>query len=352
MNSINRIGVVSLYGHYNYGNRLQSKAVCKIIEQHGCEPVIINCLQPLTKRFKKAIKLKLGLQNDPSSLMRDIRSKRFLKFSEYDEVLNISSRELSSKLCDAFVVGSDQIWNPDVLRPRLCFLEFAEKRQRIALAPSFGCNEIPNYMIKTYRNGLLGFDNLSVREHDGVDIIEQISGQKAVHLCDPVFGLNKSDWISISSDDVTPEEDYILVYSLGNTPQDCQLKINRLAKTINARIVKLSDKSRFDEIDPGPSEFISLIRHAKCVVTDSFHCAAFSIIMNTPFFVFRRIEKVDTFSRLMSLLKMFDMEEAQINKSEQALDISRLHKVNNDILVRENDRIHKYIQCELNRALK
>ena len=49
---------------------------------------------------------------------------------------------------------------------------------------------------------------------------------------------------------------------------------------------------------------------------------------------------------------MFDMEEAQINKSEQALDISRLHKVNNDILVRENDRIHKYIQCELNRALK
>ena len=43
----------------------------------------------------------------------------------------------------------------------------------------------------------------------------------------------------------------------------------------------------------GPAEFLQWIAGAKCVVTNSFHATAFSIILNTPFYVETEIERKD-----------------------------------------------------------
>lgn len=59
----------------------------------------------------------------------------------------------------------------------------------------------------------------------------------------------------------------------------------------------------------GPGEFISLIRHATLVCSDSFHCIAFSIIFSRPFVVYERQGKANYMaSRLETLLNKFGFQ--------------------------------------------
>ena len=70
----------------------------------------------------------------------------------------------------------------------------------------------------------------------------------------------------------------------------------------------------------GPGEFLSLIRHAKLVCSDSFHCIVFSILFYTPFLVYERkgTENYMT-SRLDTLLETFELQdrwESLVNEEE------------------------------------
>lgn len=62
---------------------------------------------------------------------------------------------------------------------------------------------------------------------------------------------------------------------------------------------------RLYDIDPG--QFLNLIRNAKYVCTDSFHCSVFSIQYKKDFFTFKRFanrNKQSTNSRLDTLFKL------------------------------------------------
>ena len=63
----------------------------------------------------------------------------------------------------------------------------------------------------------------------------------------------------------------------------------------------------------GQAEFLRWINEAKCVVTNSFHVTAFSIIFNTPFFVETEIERND---RVLNLLDIFDLAGCGLKKGE------------------------------------
>ncbi|MBQ6919327.1 MAG: polysaccharide pyruvyl transferase family protein, partial [Synergistaceae bacterium] len=65
----------------------------------------------------------------------------------------------------------------------------------------------------------------------------------------------------------------------------------------------------------GPAEFVSLVRNADFVLTDSFHGAVFSIIHQIPFAVFERSKAghVSMNSRLYDLLDIFDEKHRLID---------------------------------------
>ena len=66
-----------------------------------------------------------------------------------------------------------------------------------------------------------------------------------------------------------------------------------------------------------PSDFISLIKYADCVFTDSFHCTAFSNIYQKNFFVFPRDKKREMESRISSLTSLFGEENHFCNTEEK-----------------------------------
>ena len=68
--------------------------------------------------------------------------------------------------------------------------------------------------------------------------------------------------------------------------------------------------------DAGPSEWVSLIKHAKLVATDSFHGCVFSIIHRRNFMAFKRFDdnkKESRNTRVYNLLETYGLGKCLVN---------------------------------------
>jgi hypothetical protein len=200
---------------------------------------------------------------------------------------------------DAYVCGSDQIWNPFMCRPDnvpgfdpAYFLELAPASKRITYAPSISVPEIPSALQGEFLRLAKGIKWLSCRERQGAETIARLCGRAVKWVADPVLLLSVADWRRVATP--MPPGRYLLCYFLG-TGEGYRAFARKLAKQHGLKVKVISIVP--DDIETlgaedvgssGPAEFLSLVMGAACVCTDSFHGTLFSIIFERPFFVFER----------------------------------------------------------------
>ena len=61
--------------------------------------------------------------------------------------------------------------------------------------------------------------------------------------------------------------------------------------------------------DASPEQFVSLIKYAKYVFTDSFHAVVFSNIYKKQYFVFNRSSEGEMSSRIVDITELFNQRE-------------------------------------------
>ena len=142
-----KIGILTFTTGDNIGQRLQNYALQETLKKYADEVWTIKQTSPysLLSNLKIFIKMCFLGVKYPRNFVKVIkRNKLFSEFNNryirfYKRKINFyGNNEWISKKIDAFVVGSDQIWNPnspDV--GKNFFLEFANPRQRFTYAPSF-----------------------------------------------------------------------------------------------------------------------------------------------------------------------------------------------------------------------
>lgn len=308
------VGIITLEGRYNYGNRLQNYATAWVWRMKGFDPVCIYLRRQAgtVQKAKAAIRKMLGkIAPDPESMMSPERLDAFNRFDE-----NMERRDYSriafgfAGEYQFFSVGSDQVWNPFFIA--YCedwfFLDFARREQRIALAPSIGLDSLTPKQAKRLSRGVRNFEHLSIRELRGAEIIKKCSGRDAVVICDPTLVLPPKEWRAVADDRLTPAEPYVFTYLLGGVGADAARILDEVTDHGRLPVVPLSDRQKPEEPDAGPAEFISLIDNAVHVVTDSFHAAVFSSILQTPLTIVRREGGASMFSRLESLAQTLGIE--------------------------------------------
>ena len=114
----NKVLLVSLWGNYNYGNKLQSYALKTLIEKMGYSVVVAKHDEPaprLRTKIKKIARTILGLKDivEPRSIEREKYFEEFTN-SYVDEsiiVKNFDASRVDTSLFSAAVVGSDQVWH-------------------------------------------------------------------------------------------------------------------------------------------------------------------------------------------------------------------------------------------------
>lgn len=264
-----KVGILTIYGGSNFGNKLQNYAIQQFLKSKKIESETIRYTvswekNKLGKREKLSLlKKKYFSQGFAESIWnvkwivsakfhkseleakKNTRCKKFEKFENKnialsDAVLkNVEELREYSKKYDAVIVGSDQVWNP-YWQGSLdeFFLNFVPKSKRVAYAPSIGVSEIPNEQKSRFKERLNGFSRLSCRENQGCKLVEELTGKECEHVCDPVFLLSPEQWQS----KVSPiSEKYIVTYFLGGQSLEVHKEIERYAKRHDCKIIDLWD---------------------------------------------------------------------------------------------------------------
>ncbi len=335
-----KIGIMTWFQYHNYGTALQVTALSETIKNMGYEPIVIqyHAKNKPVSVCRESIAVSIGtkvvsvIKNSYyKNFSCSIREKHYNDF--YDKYIRFTSRcDLLSELqllnneLDAFVCGSDQIWAPSCFDQHY-FLDFVSNdNKKIAYAPSVGLPSIEDEYIKEQIKELTSrISFLSTREESGSKIIADLIGKEVATVLDPTLLLNADEWNAFCSDIcINENSEYMLVYMLGKNEWQWK-EIYRIANELklNVRVIPvfLKDKNRPGCINNpvGPAEFLSYVKNAAYVCTDSFHGLAFSVNYHKKFTVFERFkvnDKINQNSRIYNLLDLFHLRNRLfVNKS-------------------------------------
>lgn len=340
-----RIGIITVHNGQNYGASLQAFALVKVLRDMGHAAYLIDYR---TKKVEERMKgyTQLRVWNSLDSAKHNIKligsnllfhtDKHYQevreRFSSFHEPLFESPHQVfcdNSELArlndkyDAFVCGSDQIWNRNITDlDGAFFLDFAGKDKiTVAYAPSLGMpsNMIDEETAAIIRSKLSGIKYLSIREDNNREMIEFLSGRNCQVAADPVILLEKNVWLRAAeqAEDVCPREPYALYYPVVEQQelQAFALKESRERgiKLLNPRLVpryaKMKGFDAFPRTAAGPLEFLSLLIHSQVVFTNSFHATVFSTIFSKELYSlqmkgrhFNRNNRILEYLRMMQLL--------------------------------------------------
>ncbi|WP_122645540.1 polysaccharide pyruvyl transferase family protein [Enterococcus mediterraneensis] len=320
-----RIAIQTIVDYNNYGNRLQNYALQYILQRDGHSVISLrnNFQNPfLLKKNTRGKLLRVIKQGTLFEVIkRRIEHRRYYRYMN-ERLYNFSSftnqyieeskfvyteiqeekKELNS--FDCFVIGSDQVWNYQF--PRFSSFDFLStiEAPKISYAASFGVSLIPENLQTFYQQNISNINYISVRETEGMHIINRILPDRQVQVVlDPTLLLKKTEWKELIKGKKIYDKKYILTYFLDEPTLQTKRYIRRIAKKKNLEIRQLGTIKDLEHWVVGPSEFVNLFSQAEMVFTDSFHACVFSVIFEKYFEAFERNTKLKSMnSRIDTLL--------------------------------------------------
>lgn len=246
---------------------------------------------------------------------------------------------------DAYIAGSDQIWNP-ALRREEFFLHFAPEGKRVvSYAASMGVTDVSEQGKDWLRQNLEKFQKLSVREADMVSVLAELTGKQVQVHIDPTFLKSADEWRKLQKT-YPVRRPYILVYPIyWDSKLNAQLR--QLKKETGFDIISLHSGLRniyADRIirDADVGEFLWLVDHAQCVVTSSFHGVAFSTIFNKKY---SAVINPGAPSRIGNLLGVLGMNTPEIKDCIEKFDVD--YEAVNGRIQAEKERSLHYLKGEI-----
>lgn len=333
---IKKTAILTLYYHnYNYGGLLQAYALQKAITKLGYQAEQISYIlesgydgwNPIKASIKKPVAYlyhwaKYGKWFDQYTE----RQKKFEVFAEtipHTEVVTAQNISKLSNQFDYFVCGSDQIWNPIGWQPTLLLDFLPNDKKRISYAASIARDSLTEEEYAFMWPHLEKFNTISVREKVSADMLNRKFLKLNVQAVpDPVFLLSEEEWRMLIPKVKEKTTSYIFAYFLGEKEENREKAIQYAKdKKMKIRFASYMDyvQSGWDKKHPellvppmGVEEFLQNIVNAELVLTDSFHAAAFSSILQTPFYALSRFKAQDRNSmnsRILNLVQELEIPE-------------------------------------------
>ena len=357
-----KVAIITQHQVFNYGSVLQAYATQKIFERQGVDVLVIDYISErwdnkklfwdIDKKGNCFIVLIYKFLRIPIVLKRKSQfwgfTRKYLnltkRYKYYDDLVKNPPK------ADVYVVGSDQCWNSFYNGiDKAYFLQFGNKNiKRVSFATSVG-NDFYSFdeekQIKTY---LEKFSYISVREKNSIKLLEKIANKKVISLIDPTLQLSKVEWENLATKRKIVKEKYLLLFLLYNEDLNASKFAKKIADSLNLKIVELSWQLRKNCSSDillthrTPEDFLSLIRDAEFIVTNSFHGLAFSLIFEKQFIVVKRTQFNDRISNLLNIVKLEErliesnLDNSILNKKINYIDVKK-------IIEKEKDKANQYI---------
>lgn len=328
-----RVAIIThYYGSINYGGNLQAYALCKVLRGMGYDALQLSYDRQadLNRQYSAARRLYWKLKTLPSSVSDrrirkalEERKQAVLRFNRdaiphTDTVYDMRTLASCVSEFDAFITGSDQVWSPGAYCPAYG-LEFVPSgRTKLSYAASIAADRLPEGYRDTLLRALSDFTGISVREDSAVQMLSGAAPVPVQKTLDPTLLLDAEEWDSLCGERLV-QQPYVFCYFLGDS--EAQRKTAAAyARAHRCTLVAIPYLSGHDRAcDRGfgdlalsgvsPEDFLSLIKHAEAVLTDSFHAVAFSCLYQKRFAAFERRAKTSMGNRIRSVTALFGAEE-------------------------------------------
>lgn len=324
-----RFGIVSynIYCNFtNYGSALQSWALQQTIDRLGqgrWESVLIDYCPDILRDKNPLDPMKhMWDQDEESRRMCELslpaireNAKKFSVFygSRFRKTHKTYTSEnfhevIEDESLDGFICGSDTIF---------CIDEFGGfddgyyanypcmQGRSAAYAASFGDAHFTPETLATLNERLKNFSAIGLRENAMLPYVTAHAAASVQRVLDPTLLLTPEDYEKITAPR-QEESPYLLLYARRYNPE-MEAFAERIAAENGWKVVEISLRAENAKkhrmfYEAGVEEFLSLVKHAQFVVTNSFHGMIFSIQFNRDFYIFSREQCDSKISELLDLL--------------------------------------------------
>lgn len=263
----------------------------------------------------------------------------------------LSRRELSNieSDYDAFIAGSDQIWNPEnsAINPMDCdrayLLDFVRNKPKYAYAASIGKRSVdPPDLLREFVKLWELFTTITMREHVGAEYVGNSIGRRVETVVDPVLLHDSTFWRNVASP-VGQVGGYVLLYNIkrssGLKEMAHKVARDRGVPVIDLLIPAQADNCKGNTTAAGPAEFLSYIEGADCVFTGSFHASAFSVIFGKKLYVQCPMRAGNANSRIETLFSWAQLpSEVQCETTDERILFCDCRQKDEESLNREINR--------------
>lgn len=336
--------IVTFHCVPNYGAVLQAYALQKTLESF-CDEVEILDYRPkgLFSSYKNISTSNLfSFVKSIYNLFPFLKKKcRFSKFINSN--LNLSDlRYYNSKdlYCnsDYVFLGSDQIWNPDILKhlDPVYFGMFPKKKEAViaSYAASIGKADLNLSEKEFVISALNEINYISVREKEAENFLKEFISRPISVDVDPTLLAGPGVFQKFIKN--AKRKPYVLLYSLNGRKEPFSIAY-KITKYLNIELIELSGvrkpifKTHHKTIyDAGPEDFLTYIHNADFVITDSFHGCVFSILFHIPFVTIPFKERS---SRIINLLRLAGLENRNINNFNREILYEEINWDNVDKMI-------------------
>lgn len=356
-----KIGILTFQNTLNYGALLQNYALQKQIKKYNedCETIDYICSDVEKRESVKELKDLRSFKDYIKYILfgrKLVRKKN--KFNDFiDKNIVLSNKKYYrndvneiARIYDNIIVGSDQIWNYNLTNFDYTYLlDFVnDETKKNSYAASLGISEIADTEQIKYKTYLQKFDNISVREQKGKEIIDNLIKNNVDVVLDPTLLMKKEEWIEeLNINKLKNKKEYIVYYTMQEEENLLEFA-KKLAKKSKCQLINLNPNIRNiykmkSIIDLDPKEWIEMLYNSKYIVTNSFHGLAFSIILNKDFFIEIPNNNNKTSSRLKNLLELLNLEDRIIKNKECGTNNVNWNEVN-EKLESEREKSIKFLE--------
>lgn len=311
-----KIGILTFHEADSYGAVLQAYALQQTLLKLGADSEFVQIQMPQssgqTQNATGAAAIfarKMQAEGEKrAALFADFRRNHMKISRPYQPGENIDGDY------DAFVAGSDQIWNFRIPgADARYFLPFASPEKRFSYAASFGADALPEKASAWAAVQLSRFREISVREESGCRIVADLTGREARVCLDPTLLPSREDWLALTREETA--QPYVLAFLLkydetlvAKAREEAEKRGVQLRVITAAFMPKLGIGAWNTT---GVTDWLNAIRNAQCVFTNSFHGMVFSLIFARAFHVQRLTGELSSRNgRLEELLSFLELSAA------------------------------------------
>lgn len=338
-----KFGIISynIYGNFtNYGSVLQSWALQQAInrmENGKYQAIIVDYCPDILLGKNPCNPLEHMWDTDEESrrmcrLSLPAIRKNYEKFERFYNIKlektqkrytsdNFNDIILDEKF-DGFICGSDTIWCIDELGfDDGYYANYPAMKNGyvVAYAASFGDSHFTPEQTEILNELLQNFKVFGLRENEMIPYVREHTSAPVQQVIDPTLLLSAEDYEEISVNRLESEK-YLLLYSRRYNPK-MEVYAEKIAAERGWKVIEISlratnaTKHRMF-YDAGVEEFLSLVKHAEYIVTNSYHGMIFSIQFQRPFVIFSRTY-CDT--KIMELLSITGLTNRRMTTGDERL---------------------------------